>query len=152
MGLPRRLAIFAALVSAALVLGVTELSLALSERSRLDDIRLEAMAIASTLADYLNRAAPSGDPAALDAALSAWAGLHLRQTSAVVFATDRAGRVTLATRTDSLRPVGLAPEDRARRLATLPDAEGRVVDGAGHYIHVECPDATIAHLEAFLAR
>ena len=46
----------------------------------------------------------------------------------------------------------LAPEDRARRLATLPDAEGRVVDGAGHYIHVECPDATIAHLEAFLAR
>ncbi|PYP42862.1 MAG: hypothetical protein DMD43_01365 [Gemmatimonadetes bacterium] len=113
MGLPRRLAIFAALVSAALVLGVTELSLALSERSRLDDIRLEAMAIASTLADYLNRAAPSGDPAALDAALSAWAGLHLRQTSAVVFATDRAGRVTLATRTDSLRPVGLAPEDRA---------------------------------------
>ena len=45
----------------------------------------------------------------------------------------------------------LAPEDRARRLATLPDAEHHVVDGAGHYIHVERPDATIAHLERLLA-
>jgi pimeloyl-ACP methyl ester carboxylesterase len=45
----------------------------------------------------------------------------------------------------------LAAEDRARRLATLPDATHHVVDGAGHYIHVERPDATIAHLERFLA-
>ena len=112
MGLPRRLAIFAACVSAALVLGVTELSLALSERSRLDDIRLEAMAIASTLADYLNGAAPTGDPEALDDALGTWAGLHLRQTSAAVFATDRSGHLVLASRTDSLGEPRLAAEDR----------------------------------------
>jgi pimeloyl-ACP methyl ester carboxylesterase len=46
----------------------------------------------------------------------------------------------------------LAAEDRAHRLETLPDAEHHVVEGAGHYIHVERPDATIAHLERFLER
>jgi signal transduction histidine kinase len=112
MGLPRRLAIFAACMAALLVLVVTEVSLALSERSRLDDIRLEAQAIASTLADYLNRAAPTGDPAALDAALAAWAGLHLRQTWAAVFTRDRAGHVAFAAATDSLEEPELTPEDR----------------------------------------
>ena len=112
MGLPRRLAIFAACMAALLVLVVTEVSLALSERSRLDDIRLEAQAIASTLADYLNRAAPTGDPAALDAALAAWAGLHLRQTWAAVFTRGRAGQYAFAAATDSLGKPELAPEDR----------------------------------------
>lgn len=112
MGLPRRLAIVAALFAAALVLVVTELSLSLSARSRLDDIRLEATAIASTLADYLNRAAPNGDMASLDAALATWAGLHLRQTSAAVWTRDRDGQLLFASATDSLFPPALSPEDR----------------------------------------
>ncbi|HEU5217631.1 MAG TPA: ATP-binding protein [Gemmatimonadales bacterium] len=111
MGLSRRLAILAAGMAIALVLVVTEVSLSLSERSRLEDFRLEAMAVASTLADYLNRAAPAGDPAALEAALATWAGLHLRQTSATVYVRDRSGRLALAGTTDSLTPARLAPED-----------------------------------------
>lgn len=91
MGLSRRLAIFAACMAAALVLVVTEVSVTLSERSRLEDLRLEAQAVASTLADYLNRAAPTGHPAALHAALAAWAGLHLRQTSAAVYSKSSSG-------------------------------------------------------------
>jgi len=111
MGLSRRLAILAAGMAIALVLVVTEVSLSLSERSRLEDLRLEAMAVASTLADYLNRAAPSGDPAALESALATWAGLHLRQTSATVYARGKTGRLGLAGATDSLTPPRLAPED-----------------------------------------
>ncbi len=111
MGLSRRLAILAAGMAIALVLVVTEVSLSLSERSRLEDLRLEAMAVASTLADYLNRAAPSGDPAALESALATWAGLHLRQTSATVYARGKTGQLGLAGATDSLTPPRLAPED-----------------------------------------
>ncbi len=112
MGLPRRLAILAACLAAALVVVVTEVSLALSERSRLEDLRLEAMAVASTLADYLNRAAPTGDPASLDAALAAWAGLHLRQTSAAVYSRDRSGRLAFAASTDSITQPEIAREDQ----------------------------------------
>jgi hypothetical protein len=50
MGLSRRLAIFAACMAAALVLVVTEAFVRLTERSRLEDLRLEAQAVASTLA------------------------------------------------------------------------------------------------------
>lgn len=99
-------------MSIALVLVVTEVSLSLSARIRLEDLRLEAVEVASTLADYLNRAAPTGDPAALDAALVAWAGLHLRRTAATVYARDRAGRLALAATTDSAGPGVLAPGDR----------------------------------------
>lgn len=112
MGLSRRLAILAAGMAIALVLGATEVSLSLSERSRLEDLRLEAMAVASTLADYLNRAAPSGDPGALEAALATWAGLHLRQTSAIIYTRSKAGRLALAGDTDSLASPRPAPEDQ----------------------------------------
>jgi two-component system, NtrC family, sensor kinase len=111
MGLSRRLAIFAACMAAALVLVVTEVSVTLSERSRLEDLRLEAQAVASTLADYLNRAAPTGHPAALHAALAAWAGLHLRQTSAAVYSKNSSG-FSLAGATDSTRTPALSAGDR----------------------------------------
>ena len=110
MGLSRRLAILAAGMAIALVLVVTEVSLSLSERSRLEDLRLEAMAVASTLADYLNRAAPGGDPVALDAALATWAGLA-STASATVYAREKSGHLTLAGTTDSLTPPALDPED-----------------------------------------
>ena len=46
----------------------------------------------------------------------------------------------------------LQPEDRARRLAAFPDAEHHPVAGAGHYIHIEQPDVTVALLGPFLSR
>jgi pimeloyl-ACP methyl ester carboxylesterase len=46
----------------------------------------------------------------------------------------------------------LQPSDRARRLAAFPDVEHHPVTGAGHYIHVEQPDVTVALLERFFSR
>ena len=112
LGLARRLAVFAACFAAVLVLVTTEVSLSLSARSRLEDLRLEALAVASTLADYLDRAAPNGDPGDLEAALADWGGLRLRQTSAAVFVLDRAGHLELSASTDSVEQSELAPEDR----------------------------------------
>jgi len=112
MGLPRRLAIIAACIAAVLVLVTTEVSLALSARSRLEDLRLEALAVASTLADYLDRAAPTGDRGDLEAALADWGGLRLRQTAAAVFVPVRGGQFELSASTDSLEQHELTPADR----------------------------------------
>jgi len=46
----------------------------------------------------------------------------------------------------------LQAEDRDRRLAAFADAEHHPVAGAGHYIHVEQPDTTIALMDAFFSR
>jgi len=46
----------------------------------------------------------------------------------------------------------LQPEDRNRRLDAFADAEHHPVAGAGHYIHVEQPDTTIALMDAFFNR
>jgi pimeloyl-ACP methyl ester carboxylesterase len=40
---------------------------------------------------------------------------------------------------------------RDERLAAMPDVEHHVVPGAGHYVHVEQPDATVAHVARFFA-
>ena len=112
MGLPRRLAILAVGMAAALVLLTTEISLALSARSRLEDLRLEALAVSATLADYLQRAAPGGDPGDFQAALADWAGLGLRETSAAVFVLDRSGKVLVTTSTDSLEQPELSVHDQ----------------------------------------
>jgi len=112
MGLPRRLAIVAACMAAALVLLTTEISLSLSARSRLEDLRLEALAVASTLADYLDRAAPTGDAGDLKAALADWGGLRLRQAAAAVFVLDSAGRIEAGAATDSLEERELTVQDQ----------------------------------------
>jgi pimeloyl-ACP methyl ester carboxylesterase len=45
----------------------------------------------------------------------------------------------------------LAPADRARRLHAIARHEHHVVEGAGHYVHIEQPVAALDHLRAFLA-
>jgi pimeloyl-ACP methyl ester carboxylesterase len=45
----------------------------------------------------------------------------------------------------------LTDEDKQRRLAVFPDVQHHVVAGAGHYVHVEQPDATIELIERFVA-
>jgi pimeloyl-ACP methyl ester carboxylesterase len=44
----------------------------------------------------------------------------------------------------------LTPEERDVRLAALPNARHHEIPGAGHYVHLEQPDAVIAHVQAFV--
>ena len=44
----------------------------------------------------------------------------------------------------------LTDEEIAERVARMPGARHQVVDGAGHYLHVEAPDAVLAAVTAFL--
>lgn len=47
----------------------------------------------------------------------------------------------------------VVPPDATERVARqLPDARLEVVDGCGHRVHEECPDAAIAAVEAWLER
>ncbi|MCU1463907.1 MAG: alpha/beta hydrolase [Acidimicrobiales bacterium] len=43
----------------------------------------------------------------------------------------------------------LTAADRDRRLDAIAGAEHQAVDGAGHYVHVEQPDAVVAHVARF---
>jgi signal transduction histidine kinase len=149
MGLPRRLAIFAACMAAVLVLLTTEVSLALSARSRLEDLRLEALAVASTLADYLDRAAPDGDPGDLENALADWGGLRLRRTFAVIFVLDRRGQLVATTATDSLEQRELTAEDR-RAIAERRQVVWQET-GARPAWHVAQPLGGRAHLTGLLS-
>ena len=62
MPLAQRLAILTALLALILVLGATEISLSWSARSRLEDFRDDAMALANTLSALLVDIAPTGNP------------------------------------------------------------------------------------------
>lgn len=85
LGLPRRLAAITALLAVLLVVGATELGLSLAQRSRLEDLRSESVDLANTLAAYLTRIAPTGEPSALRVGISGWSRRHLTETSAIVF-------------------------------------------------------------------
>lgn len=45
----------------------------------------------------------------------------------------------------------LTPDQIAERLGWLPDPVHRVIDQAGHYVHIEQPDATLDAIDDFLA-
>jgi signal transduction histidine kinase len=85
LGLPRRLAAITALLAILLVAGATEVGLSLAERSRLEDLRAESVDLANTLAAYLTRIAPTGEPSALGVGLSGWSRRHITETSAIAF-------------------------------------------------------------------
>jgi signal transduction histidine kinase len=65
MALAQRLAILTAILALVLVLGATEISLSWSARSRLEDFRDDAMALANTLSALLTDIAPTGNPDSL---------------------------------------------------------------------------------------
>jgi signal transduction histidine kinase len=100
LGLPRRLAAITALLAILLVVGTTELALSLAERTRLEDLRKESVDLANTLAAYLTRISPAGEPSALAVGLAGWSRRHLTETSAAVFVRDGNG-LTLAALSDS---------------------------------------------------
>jgi pimeloyl-ACP methyl ester carboxylesterase len=44
----------------------------------------------------------------------------------------------------------MTADEVEERLAHLPNARHRVVEGAGHYVHLERPDVVLAEVGAFL--
>jgi signal transduction histidine kinase len=96
LGLPRRLAAITALLAILLVAGATELALSLAERSRLADLRDESVDLATTLAAYLTRIAPTGERSALSVGLAGWSRRHLTETSAAVFLLKPGGLLPAA--------------------------------------------------------
>lgn len=86
--LPRRMALLTAVLAILLVAGSTEIGLRLSERARLDDLEEESVDLATTLAAYLTRIAPTGEPSALLVGISGWSRRHITETTAIVFVID----------------------------------------------------------------
>ncbi|HST75123.1 MAG TPA: hypothetical protein VLJ20_07105, partial [Acetobacteraceae bacterium] len=64
------MALLTAIMAVLLVLAATELSTYLSEEERLDDSRGESIALAESWAALLEHGAPTGDAAAVQAALA----------------------------------------------------------------------------------
>ncbi len=95
MGLPRRLAALTALMAILLVLGATEIALWWSARTRLEDFKLESVALANTLASLLVRIAPTGNPAGLTQGLEGWSHHRITESQAIVY-TLRAGSLNPA--------------------------------------------------------
>jgi two-component system, NtrC family, sensor kinase len=119
LGLARRLAFLTAAMAVLLVLGATEIALSWSARTRLEDFRLESVALANTLASLLVRSAPSGNPTALAQALEGWSHHRTNESRALVFV--RRGRelvpVAASGTTDSSAAGPEAYEALSRRAA-----------------------------------
>ncbi|HWA59474.1 MAG TPA: HAMP domain-containing sensor histidine kinase [Gemmatimonadales bacterium] len=83
--LSRRMALLTAALALLLVIGSTEIGLRLSERARLDDLEVESVDLATTLAEDLTRISPTGEPSALYVGLDGWSRRHITETTAIVF-------------------------------------------------------------------
>lgn len=134
LGLPRRLAAITALLAVLLVMGATELALSLAERSRLEDLREESVDLATTLAAYLTRISPRGEPSALAVGLEGWSRKHLTETSAAVFVRQGAALVSAAVsdstvkrKADSLDAEALAERIVGWRFREEPGPAWQVV-------------------------
>ncbi len=92
MGLPRRLAVLTAAMAIVLVTGATEIALWWSARTRLEDFRLETVALANTLASLLVRYAPHGETAGLTQGLEGWSRHRGTASQAMVY-LSREGRL-----------------------------------------------------------
>jgi signal transduction histidine kinase len=97
MGLPRRLAFLTAVMAVLLVLGATEIALSWSARTRLEDFRLESVALANTLASLLVRAAPTGNAESLTGTLEGWSHHRITESQATVYLARGGTLVPLAS-------------------------------------------------------
>ena len=91
LALPWRLAALTGLLALTLVVGATEIAFRLAERSRRADLLTESIDLANTLAAYLTRLAPTGEPSALAVGLAGWNRRHITETSAIVYLHDASG-------------------------------------------------------------
>lgn len=90
--------------------GTNEATLALAERTRLLDLREESVDLAVTLAGYLGRIAPNGDPYAVRVGLAGWNRRHITETRASVFLAHQ-GRLAPMSRADTITPAPPTPMD-----------------------------------------
>jgi two-component system, NtrC family, sensor kinase len=97
MGLPRRLAFLTAVMAVLLVLGATEIALSWSARTRLEDFRLESVALANTLASLLTRAAPTGNAQSLTQSIEGWARHPIAESQATVYLARGSSLVPVAS-------------------------------------------------------
>ncbi|MGH7497294.1 MAG: hypothetical protein ACREL3_00410, partial [Gemmatimonadales bacterium] len=121
LGLARRLAFLTAVMAVLLVLGATEIALSWSARTRLEDFRLESVALANTLASLLVRFAPTGNPAGLAQGLEGWSRHRINESRAAVYVLQ-SGRLKLAAASgtsDSSEPGPEAYRALARRAAEV---------------------------------
>jgi two-component system, NtrC family, sensor kinase len=134
MGLPRRLAFLTAIMAVLLVLGATEIALSWSARTRLEDFRLESVALANTLASLLVRAAPSGNVESLTGTLEGWAHHRLTESQATVYLSRGSTLMPIASsgRAQDQPPVreaydALAHRDTVVRLVAGSDPAWEVL-------------------------
>ncbi|MEO6058328.1 MAG: ATP-binding protein [Gemmatimonadales bacterium] len=119
MGLPRRLAILTGVIAIVLVTGATEIALWWSARTRLEDLRLESVALATTLASLLMRSAPKGDPASLAQGLQGWSLHRLTESQAMVYVErNRRLQPAAASGLPDSTPAGREAYDALRRRTT----------------------------------
>jgi two-component system NtrC family sensor kinase len=97
MDLPGRLAFLTAVMAVLLVLGATEIALSWSARARLEDFRLESVALANTLASLLVRAAPTGNVESLTQSIEGWSRHRITESQATVYVARQGLLVPLAT-------------------------------------------------------
>lgn len=127
MGLPRRLASLTAIMAVLLVLGATETALSWSARTRLEDFRLESVALANTLASLLTRAAPTGNPESLTQSIEGWSQHRITESQAAVYALRSGALVPVASsRAGPMR----AADPNAYRALTRRNPEVHLLGGA----------------------
>lgn len=102
-----------ALLAILLVTGATELALSVSERLRLGDLQVESVDLATTLAAYLTRIAPTGEPQALAVGLSGWSRRHITETTAIVFVLTDEGLEPAAWSDTTISQVAVALDSQA---------------------------------------
>jgi signal transduction histidine kinase len=134
MGLPRRLAFLTALMAVLLVLGATEIALSWSARTRLEDFRLESVALANTLASLLVRAAPTGSAESLTQSIEGWARHRITESQATVYLAHGSTLVPIASSgSGPVRPpdpgayTTLARRNTGVRLLAGPDPGWQVL-------------------------
>lgn len=126
MGLPRRLAALTAIMALVLVTGATEIALAWSARTRLEDFRLESVALANTLASLLVRVAPRGDSTALAQGLEGWSRHRVNESQAIVYVLHDETLVPAAV---SGIPAAKAPPEIAYRALARRATEVELLGG-----------------------
>ena len=119
MGLPRRLAFLTAVMAVLLVLAATEIALSWSARTRLEDFRLESVALANTLASLLVRAAPTGNVESLTQSIEGWSRHRITESQATVYVAREGSLVPVATSGASpIQPVGRSAYRALERRST----------------------------------